>query len=253
MKYSIGSIKAGAFVLASTLASTCASAAVFTSGNDGNFGFAGNNSFPGYGAAWSTGMQGQAFRASTNASPDLGALSTVFLQDMTFFLGGFDNNAGDTQTTLSIYTPGVNIAGSTLVGVSSNTLDSTNATGSGDAYDFSSDPHTGVSYTFNFDNLALDYETTYLAVFTDGLGNAISLDITQGFEGNSFVQAYDAGVGGFDVGGLFDYDASGWSTNTNADFTATFSTTSAAVPLPAALPLFGAALLGLRVVGRRRS
>lgn len=68
------------------LSSASASAAIFTSGNNGNFGFAGNDSFPGYGAAWSTGLQGQAFQASGNPSPDLAPLSTVFLQDVTFFL-----------------------------------------------------------------------------------------------------------------------------------------------------------------------
>jgi len=232
------------------LSSASASAAIFTSGNNGNFGFAGNDSFPGYGAAWSTGLQGQAFQASGNPSPDLAPLSTVFLQDVTFFLGGNNGNAGDTQTTLSIYTPGADIAASTLVGASNNTVDTTNAAGSGDAYDFNSDPHTGASYTFTFDNLALDYETTYLALFTAGNGDTIKLDITQGFEGDTHVQAYDAGVGGFDVGGVFDYDASGWSTNTNADFAATFETS--AVPVPAAAWLFGSAL-ALGGVLRKRS
>ena len=137
-----------------------------------------------------------------------------------------------------------------MVGASNNTVDTTNAAGSGDAYDFNSDPHTGASYTFTFDNLALDYETTYLALFTAGNGDTIKLDITQGFEGDTHVQAYDAGVGGFDVGGVFDYDASGWSTNTNADFAATFETS--AVPVPAAAWLFGSAL-ALGGVLRKRS
>ncbi len=187
---------------------------------------------------WSTGIQGQAFVPRTNATPNpVGTPSTVFLQSMRFTLGGFDINLGDSATTLDILLPGPTLATSTVVGSSTNVIDTTNPPGD-EEDDFGNPP---IHYLFEFDDLELFYNATYLAVFRNGSGQVIALDVEQGFEGNDlFPGDVPRTVGG---GGIFDYDSFGWAEETNADYVATFATASVQANVPA-MGWIGLAVLG---------
>ncbi len=196
---------------------------------------------------WGSGMQGQAFVPRINAVPNpIGTPTSVYLQNMQFTLGGLDNHPGDAATTLDIYLPGGTIATSTLIGSSSNTVDTINA--AGDAEDTFGNPP--IMYTFEFTDLELFYNTTYMAIFKNSSGAVISLNIEQGFEGNDlFPGAVPMTVGG---GGVFDYDAFGWAEETNADFSATFATSAGSEVNVPMMGWLGLILLssGLLVIGR---
>ena len=159
---------------------------------------------------WGTGITGQAFSPQENASPNVfdGVSPTdifpAYLQELNFTRGG-NAGGGAAVTSVDIYQPtGATLATSTLIGSSLNTVDTT------------AEVENEV-YTFQFNNLELFHSTTYLAVFKDDGGNVVGLNIEQNFEGN-------AGVGDYVSGGaIFDFDASGWSGDTNADFSTVFS------------------------------
>lgn len=175
---------------------------------------------------WSSGLQGQAFVPRTNAFPNAAFSGSqpieVNLTSMSFTQGGNAGN-GDSVTSLSIYRPtGATLATSELVGTSTNQLDTTNLAAANPA-----DPavQNGTTFNFEFDNLPLFYNTTYLAIFTDSSGNPVSVNIHQSWEGSP-----DVDVTISPGGGVFNYDSFGWAEETNADFTATFSVPFFAVP-----------------------
>lgn len=171
-----------------------------------------------YGNAWGNGIQGQAFSPIENAIPNPGLPDTVYLTAMSFTQGG--NPGGATTTAVHIYRPnGSTLSNSDYIGQSTNNLDTTAA--------------LDTVYRFEFDNLALDFYTTYLAVFVDSLGQPVGLGLQQGWEGNPGIGNYERG------GAIFDYDLYGWTEDTNADFSADFSTIAPLSPPEVEVPAIG--------------
>ncbi len=204
----------------------------------------------------STAAIGQSFSPSVEPMPDpgLGAGATVYLQDFTFTAGGEGLDAGtqadfgDAETYLAImpgayfaydvsavqrpdpdFTFEMTTAASNAVGLSTNTIDTQTAT--------QFEP-----ITWQFDNLALDYETTYSATFVtlspDGLTltpirTAVTFVEYAETEPGSGVFEAIANIGGvdnFDINALFgDFDGTGFSSGTplgeDLGFGATFTTT----------------------------
>ncbi len=229
-------------VIAALLGSTSASAALFTAGNNGNGGFNGSDftedggatyPFAGFGGGWGSGygIIGQAFAANANSEPDpsLGEFDTVYLQDVTFYLGPVDSaNDGSANTQLNVYE--YTGSGISLLG-SSDIVDTFDSDGGATT---SHDPAFDTIFTFSFDNVALSYGTTYLYLFEDAVtGGEVRLNLFEGWELADYV--LDVPNGGA------VYDGTSWAEDTSTDFTATFATTP--VPVPGAAWLFGAALL----------
>jgi hypothetical protein len=200
------------------------------------------------GGEWSAGLQGQAFVPRTNATPNPAGIGgqpeEVFLTGMIFTQGG-NVGGGDVTTTLDIYRPtGATIATSEFIGSSTNTVDTT--------------APVDTVFNFEFDELRLFYNATYLAVFKDSGGNVITANITQGFEGDEQFDPFEDNVKETisPGGGIFNYDSFGWAEDTNADFSATFGTRDPALNVPVMgatgiAILFG--LITLISIGRKKS
>ena len=220
-------------------------AAMFTAGNNGNSGYNGSDfsddggttfPFAGFGGGWGDGygILGQAFAASANSSLDSGVTTpdTVFLQNVTFFLGPVDSaNDGSQNTQLSVYE--YTSSGISLLG-SSSIIDTFDPDGGATT---AHDPVLDTKFTFVFDDVELDYDTTYLYLFEDAVtGDSVRLNLFQGWEPADHVLEVPNG------GAVFDGTA--WVEDVSADFTATCSTVpTAAVPVPGAAWLFGSALI----------
>jgi arabinogalactan endo-1,4-beta-galactosidase len=170
------------------------------------------------GGAWGNGLQGQAFKPRENATPNPGVPRNVYLTQMEFIQGG--NPGGGVGIAVDIYRANATtLAEADLIGRSTNTLDTT--------------APNGTVYTFNFDKLPLDFNEIDLAIFKDASEQPVGLGLLQGWEGSASIDDYEGG------GAIFNYDAYGWTTDTNTDFSASFSTAAPEEPEGVNVPMVG--------------
>ncbi len=168
-------------------------------------------SVPDFGQQSGTVIQGQAFTPEENAEPNPGYPDGVFLEQLVFMQGA--NNSAVAGVSVDIYEPaGATLESATFIGKSTNTIDTVAS--------------SGTEYVFHFDRLPLEISTTYLAIFKDSNDQPVGLGLMQGWEGSPVVADYERG------GAIFDYDQWGYSSDTNADFSAVFSTVVPAVRVP---------------------
>ena len=170
-----------------------------------------SSSVPEYGELTGSDLQGQAFTPAENAYPNPGYPERVFLQMLRFTRS---HSGGDgSAITVDILEPdGIGLANATFIGQSVNSVNMGAV--------------TGTDYVFLFEDLPLDFHTTYIAIFKDPDGNPVELGIMLSGEGGPAASGYERG------GAIFDYDTWGYSDDTNAAFTATFSTKAVAVRVP---------------------
>ena len=112
------------------------------------------------GGTWNT-LFAQGFSPSLgpNPNPGVAAGDTVLLDQFQFFKSGTADTASNVRLAIlnNIYTnlQGLSTSSASVVGLSTNTIDSTSSIA------------TGAPITFDFDNLALTYGGDYGAVFVN--------------------------------------------------------------------------------------
>lgn len=126
------------------------------------------------GTAGDPGIYGQGFSPAINASPNLGLSSSdiVTLEQFTFYKDSRSDFASNIKLVIvndfALDLSGLTLSSPEVVGISSNILSSTSGL------------TEGSPYTFDFDNLALEFGADYGAIFVndDGFGNLTPIKVS---------------------------------------------------------------------------
>jgi hypothetical protein len=122
---------------------------------------------------------GQTFTPNVGISPNPGLLTTIELTSISFWSSGAATTPNNT-TYLHIYDAKPTATTGTLIGVSSNTIDTNPAL----------PDNTKMTWTFN--NLELDYDTKYWAVFANTTSKITARSVGLGLQ-NSNENPYAGG------------------------------------------------------------
>jgi hypothetical protein len=123
---------------------------------------------------------GQTFTTNVGITPDPGLLTTIKLTSFSFWSSGAGNTPSDT-TYLHIYDAKPTATTGTLVGVSTNFIDTNPVL------------TLGTQMTWTFNNLELGYGTKYWAVFANTTSKITSQVVALGFQ-NSNANPYAGGA-----------------------------------------------------------
>jgi hypothetical protein len=127
-----------------------------------------------------TAGSGQTFTTNVGISPDPGLLTTIKLTSFSFWSSGAGNTPSNT-TYLHIYDAKPTATTGTLVGVSTNFIDTNPVL------------TLGTQMTWTFNNLELNYGTKYWAVFADVTTKITAQVVGLGFQ-NSNLNPYAGGA-----------------------------------------------------------
>jgi hypothetical protein len=123
---------------------------------------------------------GQTFTTNVGISPDPGLLTTIKLTSFSFWSSGAGNTPSNT-TYLHIYDAKPTATTGTLIGVSTNFIDTNPVL------------TLGTQMTWTFDELELGYGTKYWAVFANTTSKITSQVVALGFQ-NSNLDPYAGGA-----------------------------------------------------------